>query len=67
MLLLGAALIWGIWPIIHERSPVLAGAMGMTGIVLLLHFGTFHLLSCLWRTAGIQAVPIMNRPGHPRA
>lgn len=62
MSLLGATLIWGLWPIIHERSPVLAGATGMTGIVLLLHFGTFHLLSCLWRTAGIQAVPIMNRP-----
>lgn len=62
MSLLGAALIWVIWPIIHERSPKLAGATGMTGIVLLLHFGTFQLLSCFWRTAGIQAVPIMNRP-----
>ena len=60
--LLGAALIWVIWPIIHERSPVLAGATGMAGIVVFLHFGTFHLLSCLWRTAGIQAVPIMNCP-----
>lgn len=62
MSLLGATLIWGLWPILHLQSPVLAGATGMTGIVLLLHFGTFHLLSCLWRTAGIRAVPIMNRP-----
>lgn len=62
MSLLGAGLIWGLVPLISERSPVLAGATGMAGIVVFLHFGTFHLLSCLWRTAGIEAVPIMNSP-----
>jgi D-alanyl-lipoteichoic acid acyltransferase DltB (MBOAT superfamily) len=34
----------------------------MIGIVLILHFGVFHLLSCWWRSIGVQARPLMNRP-----
>ena len=34
----------------------------MIGIVLILHFGLFQLLSCFWRSLGIEARPIMNRP-----
>jgi alginate O-acetyltransferase complex protein AlgI len=35
----------------------------MIGIVMILHFGLFHLLSCAWRTAGVDARPLMNWPG----
>jgi hypothetical protein len=28
----------------------------------MLHFGTFHLLSCAWRRAGVEARPLMNWP-----
>jgi hypothetical protein len=34
----------------------------MIALVLILHFGIFHLLSCSWRSVGLQARPLMNRP-----
>lgn len=59
--LLGIALIE--FAVAHDSGPVLIiGWMEMTGLVLLLHCGLFHLLSCLWRATGIVAVPIMNSP-----
>jgi alginate O-acetyltransferase complex protein AlgI len=43
----------------HE---LLVGWLGMIGVVLLLHFGIFRLMSCGWRAAGVAARPLMNRP-----
>lgn len=34
----------------------------MAGLVLMLHFGLFQLLSCAWRRLGVQARPLMNKP-----
>jgi hypothetical protein len=34
----------------------------MVGLVFVLHFGSIHLLSCLWRWLGIEARPLMNWP-----
>lgn len=44
------------WP------PLVRGWIGMIGIVLTLHFGLFHLLSCGWRAVGLPAVPLMDWP-----
>jgi hypothetical protein len=52
---LGSACVAGDWPL-------LGGWCGMFGLVLMLHFGVFHLISCAWRSAGVKALPLMNRP-----
>ncbi len=38
------------------------GWCGMFGVVLVMHFGFFHLISCGWWTVGVDAQPIMDRP-----
>ncbi len=61
-LLLGALLLWGVAPLIPGRYGLLLGWIGMAGIVFVLHFGTIHLLSCLWRGVGVDARPLMHWP-----
>ena len=64
---MAAKLICGImmlsWASMNAGSESLvAGWIAMIGIVFTLHFGLFHLLSCLWRSVGIEATPLMNWP-----
>ena len=60
---LGVVLTWGAVPLISPDTPILRGWVGMVGLIFLLHFGTFHLLSCAWRAAGIDARTLMSKPG----
>jgi hypothetical protein len=47
---------------VHHES-VLPGAWcAMFGMAFVLHYGTFHILSCIWRAAGYNARPITNKP-----
>jgi Membrane bound O-acyl transferase family len=61
-LAVGAGLVWVVSPDIPVEFPLLRGWVGMAGLVFLLHFGTFHLLSCVWRTVGVDVRPLMNWP-----
>lgn len=38
------------------------GWIGLIGLGFVLHFGVFHLLSCVWRTNRLSAMPLMNWP-----
>jgi hypothetical protein len=61
-LAVGIALFFGIARFVAPLSLRVAGWLGMAGVVLALHFGSFHLLSCAWRRANIEARPLMNSP-----
>jgi hypothetical protein len=58
----GAAFFWGGGRGVPAGWNILRGWLGMMGIILMLHFGLFHLLSCAWRTIGVEARPLMNNP-----
>lgn len=59
---LGIGLLFGGARLVSAQYPYLVGWVGMIGIVLILHFGIFHLLSCAWRSVGVEARPLMDRP-----
>ena len=56
------ALIWSGAKGIAAGHPLAGGWMGMLGLVLLLHFGAFHLIALAWQRAGVGVRPIMQRP-----
>lgn len=59
---LGVALLWVVARSIPEGEPLLRGWIGMAGLIFLLHFGTFQIISLLWQSVGVQATPIMSSP-----
>ena len=54
----------GAWAAQHvgTMQPMLVGWVGMIGIIFTLHFGLLHVVSWLWRRAGVNAPPIMRAP-----
>jgi hypothetical protein len=60
--ILGAIILWGVTPRIGETSTTLSAWTGMLGLTLMLHFGSFHLISLAWRSSGVVAEPIMRSP-----
>jgi len=61
---LGLILIYLAAPLTLSHSDLLAGWLGMIGLLLMLHCGLFDFLSLAWRRAGINALPLMNHPLH---
>lgn len=61
-LALGVCLVFGVSKLVPGERAYLVGWVGMVGIVMSLHFGGFHLLSCAWRSVGVDARPLMDWP-----
>jgi hypothetical protein len=61
-LAIGAVLFWGVSRFVPADRELVLGWLGMIGLILMLHFGSFHLLSCAWRSAGVDARPLMRNP-----
>lgn len=60
--LLGVIVIWAVLPIVSLSPIEIPGWTLLAGLALVLHCGFFHLLSCFWRSQGVRADPLMNRP-----
>lgn len=61
-IVLGVALLWGLVPFMKPGGIYLHCWVAMISLAFILHFGLFHFLSCLWRSRGCWAVPVMNWP-----
>lgn len=60
--LVGFALFWLAISKALFHHDVANAWLGMIGIVLLLHFGLFHLLALMWQANGRNVDPIMRAP-----
>ena len=60
--LLGAAVLWGRLRHLPADRPIVIGALGFASLLLVLHFGVFHLLALAWRRKGVPVEPIMCLP-----
>ena len=58
---LGAVLFWGAARV-GPGPALVRGWAGMVGLILLLHFGSFHVVALVWRRMGVDARPIMDAP-----
>jgi hypothetical protein len=59
---LGAVLIWDVARTLPQQYPIGRGWVGMLGLVLVLHFGSFQCIGLLWQSLGVNAKPIMSAP-----
>jgi len=59
---LGGVLLWVVARRVPVDWPLLQGWVGLIGMVLVAHFGSFHVISLVWRVRGVEAQPIMAAP-----
>jgi predicted DCC family thiol-disulfide oxidoreductase YuxK len=60
--MIGIGLVWFAVPIISSDVWLLRGWVGMIGLIMMLHFGTFHLLALTLQSFGFNARPNMRAP-----
>jgi hypothetical protein len=58
----GAVLLGMVARRVPASEPLLRAWIGLIGMVLLAHFGTFHIVALIWQTYGVDAEPIMAAP-----
>lgn len=60
-LALGAPLLWIVARHFAE-TPMAAAWVGMTGLIFMMHFGGFHLITAFWMRRGRCVEPLMKCP-----
>lgn len=60
--ILGAILLWAVARSIPPGQLLVRGWVGMVGLILILHFGTFQIIALLWQSLGVKAESIMSAP-----
>jgi hypothetical protein len=58
----GLVILYVVIPRMNSANAILQGWIGMIGLILVLHFGFFHVMSLCWRFNGVDAQPLMNFP-----
>jgi hypothetical protein len=59
---LGAVLLWLVARLVPSSQLLLRGWVGMIGLMLFLHFGSFQIVALWWQSRGVKAEPIMCDP-----
>lgn len=59
---LGVFLLWVVARNVSQEPLLLRGWIGMVGLILVLHFGTFQIVALFWQSFRIKATPIMLAP-----
>ncbi len=59
---LGVILVWVVTRSLPQGEPLLRGWVGMLGLILFLHFGTFQIVALFWQSVGVNAKAIMSAP-----
>jgi predicted DCC family thiol-disulfide oxidoreductase YuxK len=60
--LAGIALLWLAAHATFTTNSIANAWLGMFGLTLLLHFGSFHLVALAWQHVGVPANPLMQSP-----
>ena len=61
-LIIGILLFFGAAWTFPVNHPMIKGWIGMIGLVMLLHFGIFHLLALTWQKLGMNAECLFYKP-----